>query len=205
MKEKIVHDIIELEWEMFSRVNSYGGRARCQEDRETFNIMRSSQASAWPEELLQSYYNDLVQAKKQNRNLMTEKYARMMEFTFPEEYKMFADSLPVIDSKILEQIERITTIHLQWKHELFIKYPKLSGRGRVLYTKEDSRMATSFETYLRGELRTYSPNTVRLYYNMSLGYKNKGENLEETYLLNVVKKYGYDSLDEAEKRVDSPV
>ena len=49
--------------------------------------MRTSQAEAWTEKLLKSYYDDLLQAKSHNRNLMTEKYARMMESTFPEEYK----------------------------------------------------------------------------------------------------------------------
>jgi len=200
MKEKIILDIIELEWEMFSHVNNYGGRAPCQEDHETFNIMRASQAEAWPEELLQSYYNDLVQAKSHNRNLMTEKYARMMESTFPEEYKTFADRLPDIDSRTVDLIEKIIDIHLQWKLEIFNKYPKLTNRGRAIYTKEDSRIATSFETYLRGELRTYSPNTVQLYYDMTLDHWNRGENLEEIILLNIVKKYGYDSLEEAEKR-----
>lgn len=199
MKEKIILDVIKLEWEMFSGVNNFGGRAPCQEDYMTFKIMRASQAEAWTEELLQSYYNDLVQAKSRNRNLMTEKYARMMESTFPEEYKRIAGMLPVVDSRTLDLIEKIIDINLKWKVETADKYPNLTKRGRVIYTKDDSCIYTSFETYLRGELRTYSPNTIQLYYDMTLEYWNRGENIDEIYLLNTVKKYGYDSLEEAEK------
>jgi hypothetical protein len=187
MDEKIVLDIVELEWEMFSDVNNMGGKASCQEDFMTFKIMRASQAEAWSVELLRSYYDDLLQAKSQNRNLMTEKYARMME------------SLPVVDKKTLDQIERIIEINLKWKIETADKYPNLTNRGRVIYTKEDSMNSTSFETYLRGELRTYSSNTIQLYYEMMLDYSKKGENIEEVYLENTVKKYGYESLEKAEK------
>jgi hypothetical protein len=198
MKEKLILDIIELEWEMFSNVNNLGGRASCQEDYFTFKIMRSSQAEAWTEELLQSYYHDLVQAKSQDRNLMTEKYARMMESTFPEEYKRISGMLLVVDSRTLDLIEKIIDINLKWKVETADKYPNLSNKGRVIYTKEDSTIFTSFETYLRGELRTYSPDTIQLYYDMTLAYWNRGENIEDTYLLNTVKKYGYVSIDVAE-------
>jgi len=198
MKEKIILDIVKLEWEMFSCVKNYGGRAWCQEDPETFNIMRSSQAEAWSEKLLQSYYNDLVHARSHNRNLMTEKYARMMESTFPEEYKTFAHRLPDLDDKTLRLIEKIIDINLHWKNELSKKYPKLTKRGRAIYTKDDSKDNTSFETYLRGELGTYSSKTIQLYYNMTLELWDRGVNGEEIYLLNMVKKYGYNSLQEAE-------
>lgn len=200
MKETIAADIVELEWEMFSAVQNRGGKAPCQEDRHTFNITRASQAEVWSEELLKSYHNDLVQAKSRQLNLMTEKYARMMESTFPEEYQAFAATLPAIDSGTLDLIEKIVEIHLQWKYELAAKYPRLNKRGRVISSKEDSKSDTSFETYLRGELRTYSPETVEHYYNMSVKYREQGENLEEIYLGNVFKRYGFDSLDQAEKQ-----
>ena len=199
MKEKIILEIIELEWDMFSKVNNIGGMAPCQEDYKTFKIMRAGQAEAWTELLLQSYYDDRVQAKVQSRNLMTEKYARMMESTFLEEYKKIAGMLPVVDNRTLDLIERILCINLNWKVKTAEKYPNLTKRGRVIYTKDDSCYVTSFETYLRGELRTYSPNTIELYYDMTLEYWNRGENIEEIYLLNTVKKYSYDSLEMAEK------
>lgn len=203
MKDKLVQDIIELEWEAFTRVQNRGGKAPCQGDRKTFDIMRGSQAGCWTEALLQSYYSDLLQAKEQNRNLMTEKYARMMETTFPEEYPLFADMLPGINSETLDRIEQIVTIHLRWAEDLSISYPRLFSRARAIYTEDDSAMVTSFETYLRGELKTYSSETVRLYGTMTREYLSGGENLEEVYLLNAVRKYGYDSLGEAEKKAGS--
>jgi hypothetical protein len=130
---------------------------------------------------------------------MTEKYDRMMESTFPEEYQKIAGVLPGVDDQTLDLIEKIIEFNLKWKVETAGKYPNLANRGRAIYTKEDANNSTSFETYLRGELRTYSPATIRLYYDMTLAYWNRGENLEDVYLLNTVKKYGYSSLEQAER------
>lgn len=80
-KEKIA----AIEWEMFQRVRNEGGRADCQNRPDTFKIMRLAQFSAWPEELAQSYLEDLRKALQNDRNLPMEKYARMMESTAPEE------------------------------------------------------------------------------------------------------------------------
>jgi hypothetical protein len=199
MKEQTIQEIVDLEWDMFSGVNNGGGKASCQEDFVTFKIMRASQAEAWNDEVLQSYLNDLVLAKSQNRNLMTEKYARMMQTTFPEEYQKIAGILPCVDDQTLDLIEKIIEVNLKWKVETAGKYPNLANRGRAIYTKEDAYNATSFETYLRGELQTYSPATIQLYYDMTVAYRNRGENLEDVYLLNTVTKYGYTSLEQAER------
>lgn len=64
-----------------------GGPASCQMRPDTFKIMRKSQAATWSDELLASYLEDLKTATREGRNIMTEKYARMMESTFPEEYR----------------------------------------------------------------------------------------------------------------------
>jgi len=130
---------------------------------------------------------------------MTEKYARMMETTFPEEYQRVKDFLPVLDNQTLGLIEKIIDIHLKWKIETSEKYPNLAKRGRTIFSKDDTRNSTSFETYLRGELSTNSPKTIQLYEKMTMDFLNRGENLEEIYLLNMVKKYGYDTLEKAEK------
>ena len=60
---------------------------------------------------------------------MTEKYARMMESTFPEEYRKLAASLPPVDKETLQKIEEIVAINVGWKAELFDRYPRLSGRA----------------------------------------------------------------------------
>ena len=93
-KDELIDAIVQIEWPMFAGVNNEGGKAACQMDLATFRIMRISQYSAWGEELLESCLADLRAAQNQGRNLMTEKYARMMKTTFPDEYPAIEKSLP---------------------------------------------------------------------------------------------------------------
>lgn len=76
-------NLIQMEWQQFYQVHNEGGRASCQEDPKTFAIMRRSQFTAWPEALVDSYTADLEAAEEVGRNLLTEKYAWMMEDTAP--------------------------------------------------------------------------------------------------------------------------
>ncbi len=78
-KEELIAKIIGIEWEMFRSVTNIGGTAGCQEDPKTFEIMRPSQAMSWSDEALESYLEDLQEAEKNERNLITEKYARIMQ------------------------------------------------------------------------------------------------------------------------------
>ena len=72
--EKLIDEIIGLEWCFFDRVRNEGGRAPCQDDWKTFRIMRSSQFMAWNRPLLESWHGDLLQARERGDNPMTEKY-----------------------------------------------------------------------------------------------------------------------------------
>ena len=78
-KTEILEAIIQLEWNMFQKVRNTGGRAGCQDDWETFYIMRKSQFTSWKKELLLSYERDLLDGESAGRNLVMEKYAYMME------------------------------------------------------------------------------------------------------------------------------
>lgn len=69
--------------------------AHCQDDWETFRLMRTSQMRAWDQPLLDSYLDDLRSAQTEGRNLLCEKYAYMMERTSPAEYAVLRDYLPV--------------------------------------------------------------------------------------------------------------
>ena len=80
-------------------------------DLATFRIMRISQYSAWGEELLESCLADLRAAQNQGRNLMTEKYARMMKTTFLDEYPAIEKSLPPLDPAAARQIEDLVACH----------------------------------------------------------------------------------------------
>jgi hypothetical protein len=194
-----VDEVIFLEWEMFSSVSNMGGKAGCQFERATFEVMRRSQIGNWPEKLLASYRNDLLLAARQGRNLMSEKYARMMESTWPEEYAALADELPAVEEETLARIENIVGINVEWKKAACARYPVLGGKGRPVSSNEDSRSDTSFETYLRAELKTYSPKTLRLLHEHTRAQQHAGQNGVEGTLLMQARLYGYASLEEAEQ------
>ena len=42
-REETVGTIVRIEWEMMDKVQNCGGRAHCQDDWETFRLMRTSQ------------------------------------------------------------------------------------------------------------------------------------------------------------------
>lgn len=196
---KLMNDVIALEWEMFSSVPNSGRRAACQMDGNTFRAVRASQLCEWPRTLLTSYRNDLTAAKSQDRNLMTEKYAWMMESTFPAEFLRIAHLLPEIDKDTLARIDEIVSVNVVWELAVCEKYPKLGQRGRPVYTFEDSESETSFETYLRGELKTYSPATISELQEFTRSLKADSVNGVERDLLYQVGWYGYSTLEQAEK------
>jgi hypothetical protein len=199
VKEDLIKKIVRMEWDMFSRVSNVGGKASCQYDPETFEIMRYSQAKSRPEDVLESLLADLEEAGRCGRNLMSEKYARMMESTFPDEYGKIADMLPPVDRDALALIEEIVAVNIDWKLEAVKKYPFLGGRGRPVRAGDDAPWAASFETYLRGELKTYSPETVRRLHRHTLRLRDAGMNGVEENLLNQAGRYGFTSLADAEK------
>ena len=197
----LIEDIIALEWNEFQKVNNEGGRAACQDNWTNFQIYRRSAFLAWNQEMLESYHQDLVHAINNGRNLLTEKYARMMESTAPENYQAIINKLPPIAEEKKKIIEEISQICLKWAEEFAQEYPLLSGNGRPIHSYEDGPNDTSFETYARGELSTYSENTLRLYdmYITQLFEENK--NLTKMVMENTVLEFGYNSLEQAERRI----
>ena len=203
-REALIAEVVRHEWRQFDKVQNEGGRAGCQDDWKTFEIMRTAQYRTWNDELLTSYLQDLKAAEEKGWNLITEKYARMMESTDPEGYARLADSLPKRSQDRLAAQEEVIAIHVGWNEAMAAKYPKYSGGGRPIHTAEDSPWETSSETYLRGELSTYSDRTFALYRDMVLEKNARGENLVERIAEAQVKQYGYGSLAEVEKRLAGP-
>lgn len=200
--KELVDKIVAIEWPMFFGVNNAGGKASCQMDPATFHIMRESQYNAWSDELLQSYLNDLEEARKAGRNIMTEKYGRMMEYTAPDEYARIKDRLPVIDPEVKKLVDEIVGVHLRWKEELDRKYPNLSDRGRPLRSKDDNRFGQpSLETYMRAELQSLSPKSAALYHKETMDRLEQNRSEAEENLLNQVKQYGFTSLEEANDHI----
>jgi hypothetical protein len=199
-KEEVTEQIVALEWRQFQQVQNEGGRADCQEDPETFRIMRKSQFLVWTQEALDSYLEDIREAEEKNWNLLTEKYARMMKSTAPKRYAELERWMPKRREERIQIQEELIRRKLQWEEEFAKEYPNLAGRGRLLYTSQDTPWATSFETYARGELATYSDRTIELLKEMYEQMVKKGENLSYRIMENMVAFYGYQSLEQAEER-----
>lgn len=199
MNKELIDQVVALEWQMFQNVANVGGRAACQDNPETFSVMRSSQITAWSAAVLGSYLQDLTEAKIQGRNLLTEKYARMMAFTAPEEYARIQHHLPKLEQQALLLIERIVEIHMVWNEEIRDRFPDIRKRGRPASSTGDMLNITSVETYLRGELATYSPRTLKLYYQNALEQKDQSINGAQIVLDAMVQQYGFLSLAEANK------
>ena len=94
-------------------------------------------------------------------------------------------------------IQILCEIEVSMREDMNEKYPYLLALARLTHTLEDEKDDTSFETYLRGELMTYSDETLYLYGQMVLRMVQNQENLIEKILTNTVKAYGYSSLEEA--------
>ncbi len=148
----LAEQIVAREFEQFQQTQNEGGRAECQDDWPTFHQMRLAQFLAWTPDMLRSYATDLAQAHAAGRNLVTEKYARMMASTEPERYRAeLAPHLPALDPDLMPTVESVIARQIAWAREFREGYPRLGEAMRVLTSDEDRIGDTSFETYLRGE------------------------------------------------------
>lgn len=195
----MVEKIVQLEWQQFDKVQNEGGRASCQDDYTTFSIMRKSQYLTWPEELLNSFYQDLLGAENKGWNLIMEKYARMMKSTTPEKYRELEKDLPVLDEQRIAIQEEIIKIQVGWMEEFAKKYPRMAGNARSIHTSEDTPFNTSYETYLRGELGTYSEETFLLYGRFITDLLKADRNLAYEIMEQTAKLYGYENIEAAEQ------
>ena len=184
-REKCIAAIVELELEMFLTVPS-DGIYSCQQDAHGFRMHRRAQFSIWSGDTLQSYLGDLTRAKTDGINLMTVKYARM-EGRIPS-----ANPTPLI--------EDIVTIQMRWQAEMIRKYPGIMAGGRPLSEAADDERLTSFETYLRGELETYSDTTLKSLLDDMHQIEQQGENGSALIYTSLVRKMGFADLDAAEKQ-----
>ena len=113
-KDSMIQEIIDREWEMFDKTNNIGGRAPCQENKKGFIANRMCQFLAWNEEMLASYLEDLKAAKDADRNLLVEKYARMMKPVYTTEYNEIAPYLPTIEAETADTVREIVEMQMEW-------------------------------------------------------------------------------------------
>ena len=196
--KSIIEQITKLEWEMFDKVQNRGGRASCQDDWETFSIMRISQLTPWAQDTLESYRDDLLSARAAGRNLLKEKYAYMMESTFPEEFAAIRHLLPEVEPERKTLINTVASIQISEMETIAKKYPKVTSTMRPLRSHYDSPYCTSLETYLKGELCTYSLRTLQCYHAQ---LTNSDASYSYAVLNQTALEYGCSSLEELEMRL----
>ena len=196
MKDALINEIILLEWQMFDKVQNQGGRASCQDDWQTFSIMRTSQLSSWKENTLESYREDLTKAKTAGRNLLQEKYAYMMESTAPMDFAKIRHLLPEVDPERRNVINTAAKIQIDEMELLSKQYPHVAATMRPLRSIYDNLYCTSLETYLKGELCTYSLNTLKYYLEQ---LSDPDLNYSYAVLNETALQYGCRSLEELEQ------
>ncbi|MCR4619000.1 MAG: DUF4125 family protein [Lachnospiraceae bacterium] len=196
--EELTKIIARCEFEEFDKVQNEGGRASCQNDWATFGIMRRSQYLTWNRTMLLQYLYDFKRESALGHNLITEKYGRMMESTAPERYEEIKDNFPALTDEQRAIIEEICKIQVGWMEEFSVKYPKLAAQARTVHTGDDKSYDTSYETYLRGEISTYSDKMLQLYTKFIVELAREGKNLAKMTMENSCRLYGYESLEKAE-------
>ena len=192
-KDAVVNDIIDREWAMFQKTQNIGGRASCQDQFDTFYINRYSQHSIWTADTLESYRNDLIAAEMAGRNLITEKYAYMMEFTDPAYFAAnLRDRLPQMSEEKAGLIAEIVSRQLLGYQEYAAKYPAMAGAGRPA---DEGKGYASIRDYSIGEYKTYSETTLG---QLLQDLKRMGNPVIEIQRV-MVGFYGFDSLEAAEE------
>lgn len=199
-KDNLINEIIDIEWAMFDKVNNIGGRATCQDDSWTFYVMRYSQFAIFNVETLNLYRADLREAQSLGRNLITEKYAYMMEFTDKANYDaQLKQYMPVASQEKLDLVAKIGEILIRCEAAFAEDYPGISGNSRPL--AGNSPVNVSFMIYTLGELRTYSERTLNALMAGLQDLQSKGVNPSHLIHRNTVEFYGYKDLDDAEQRI----
>lgn len=180
-REFLIENILDMELNMFRSVNGEVN-APCQEQPDTFRKIRGSIYNFWSHEMLESYFNDLMMARRTNRNLVFEKYARM------------DNKIPQLNNSPL--IGKIVEIELKWQETLKEKYPAVYHHScRDMNATADG---SNFKVYLASELETYSHNTLEKYYDHVKKAFDKGENHSIEMLGQLAQKSGIGSLEKLE-------
>jgi len=193
--DELVRKVAKTEFEAFDKVKNEGGRASCQNDWPTFSIMRRSQYLTWNRSMLLQYLYDFNREMSLGHNLITEKYGRMMESTAKEKYEKIKDNFEVLSEEKKRVIEQIVAIQMDMVEAFGKNHPLLASNARSFHTYEDNMNNTSYETYLRGEISTYSDKMLQLYGRFVVNCLQNGINIAEETIKNTGKLYGYSSLE----------
>ena len=159
---------------MHTKLNSVDGLMECQTNEPYYFIMRISQHINMSKEFLTSYLSDLEYAKNNSLSLPFIKYAFMEESTDKNLYKNVKDYLPQISEKRKNLQESIIALQLEMLENFNKKNKFDTNNMRTFYSTSDSNHNASYETYLRGELSSYSENSV-VEYAKTLAYYSRNK------------------------------
>lgn len=169
---EVLKEIAEREYRFFERLQPTN--SECKREK-TFKFMRISRFYLYSLETLLSYLNDLIEAEKEGRNPLYEKYACM------------EGRLEISEDK-RGLIERIVQIEKSWIEELHGKYP------HAIENKPE------FQRYLACELSTFSVQTLERYLEDVERAKEAGKNLALESYLYTFSRLGYSSLEDVEEK-----
>jgi len=200
-QEILQREILEREWEMFTNVQNEGERASCQDNYATFEIMRLSQLVVWNHAAMESYLEDLKEAKREGRNLMAEKYGYMMRETVPDQYEAIRGLLPKLSEEKERLVEALTAMQVRWMEAFHRSYPHFGEQGRPVHQADALEGDTSIETYARGEMSTYSIRTLRCLKEHLEALEQQEENPGMRIMEYTARQYGYQSVQEAEDQL----
>ena len=142
MKDDLIISIIQQEWPLFNKTQNVGQRSFCQDQMANFIVSRHAYWSMYSTPVLQSYLHDLEVAHMKGQNLITYKYGYMMAYTHPDEFLTIQDKLPPISIEKQKETPGFDTNH------------------RPIEAVNNSQTHTSVETYMTGELQSYSESTL---------------------------------------------
>ncbi len=173
-REENINDVIERELEMFLNVKQEGGKASCQENPNMFRHWRWMIFSVLSDEYIESYLQDLIDAKSIGRNLLMEKYARM-------------DNLIPCVSPDMDKVEAITQVERAWLLELAEEFP-------LQFANQSKR----FDFYFSAEIETLSENTLDCYLDCIAKAQKEGRNLAKERYENISARFNNPTLAEKE-------
>jgi hypothetical protein len=156
-KADLIQRILDIEWHMFARLRSPESNKTDHGER-LYRAMRKRIHAALPEDVLESYLEDLARAESEGRNPIVEKFER-------REGKLQTPEIRPLISQIVE-------MECDWKKELDAKSPRINL----------PRDRQAFRLYVTTELEAFSDRTLELYHNAVLEAQRMHRNLvEERY------------------------
>ena len=180
---QLIERIVTRELAMFLTLPAHQQRL-CHEDPDSFCLHRHARFICWSLRSLASYLEDLDVAQRAGINLMTVKYAHMERL------------LPRHRDTTL--IDALVMAFCCWEKECLQRYPHFLTHGRAPFADESRSHLSSYETTLRGELESYSLQTLKSLWRDVLRLQQQGTNLSEKTYQYLIRAWGLDSIEQLE-------